>query len=459
MKKITLYNSLSHKKEAFLPVDTGLVAMYSCGPTVYDAVHVGNLRSFVMADTVARVMRYVAGYEVRWVMNITDVDDKMIARANQQYPNDQPAVALRKLGDKYEAKFLQDLEDVGVELDDISAFPHATDYINKMQKLIAELYQKNIAYVANGSIYFSLEAYAEQGGEYGRLAHIAETTKARIDDQDQKQGVGDFVLWKAHRPDEPKWDFELNGENYPGRPGWHIECSAMSTDLLGAEFDIHTGGVDLKFPHHENEIAQCGGRLARYWIHNEHLTVESAKMAKSVGNFVKLDDIADPLALRYMFLSAHYRSPMDYSDSGLVSAEVRLNRLREWASKVINNPQPGEDSKVGQLIADFDLALADNMNTPKALAILASIESTAWRGEDVYKFILHADQVLGLHILEQMERVSAQSDVQELLDERELARSKSDYARSDVLRSQLSELGVGVEDTASGQIVWRIFSK
>lgn len=457
MKKITLYNSLTHKKELFVPLDEEMVTMYSCGPTVYDTVHIGNLRAFIMADTLQRVLRLVGGYELRWVMNITDIDDKMITRAQEKYASDSPEAGLAKLAQEYETKFLQDLSAVGVDLDEISAFPHATDYIEKMQKLIQKLYDQELAYVADGSIYFSLDAYTKQGGTYGVLAHIAEVAQARIDDQDQKQGAGDFALWKAQKSGEPHWDFELNGENYPGRPGWHIECSAMSTDLLGKEFDIHTGGVDLKFPHHENEIAQCGGTLARYWVHNEHLTIDESKMAKSVGNFVKLEAISDPLAFRLMTLSAHYRSQMDFSKAGLEAAHARMVRLREWASKIVNNPQAGTSAKMPQLVKDFDAALADDLNTPQALAVLAAIESTAARTEDVYAFLLYADEVLGLHIFEVMDRVRSYEGVEEILARREVARNDQDYALSDELRDKLRELGVGVEDTPDGQIVWQLF--
>lgn len=457
MKQITIYNSLTHKKEQFVPLDEEMVTMYSCGPTVYDRVHVGNLRAFIMADTLQRIIRHVGGYDLRWVMNITDIDDKMIARSQEKYPGEEPAEGLKKLAQEYESKFLQDLEKVGVEVDDVMTFPHATDYIKKMQALITDLYEQEIAYVADGSVYFSLEAYAKKGGNYGQLAHIAELAKTRIDDQDQKQGAGDFALWKAYKPGEPSWDFELNGEKYPGRPGWHIECSAMSTDLLGPEFDIHTGGVDLKFPHHENEIAQCGGTLAHYWVHNEHLTVDKSKMAKSAGNFVKLDDVADPLALRLMMLSAHYRSQMDFSEDGLSAAHARLVKLREWASKLVNNPQSGTDGHVAKLVQDFDAALADDMNTPQAMAVLAAIENTAARSEDVYAFLLHADEILGLHIFELMERVRTIEGVDEILSKREDARKDKDYTHSDELRSQLNDLGVGVEDTPEGQIVWQLF--
>lgn len=455
--KIRLYNSLTKQKEQFTPLDGGAVTMYSCGPTVYDSVHVGNLRSFIMADTLQRILRQVGGYDVRWAINITDIDDKMIERSKMRYPDDSPAEGLKKLAEQYEAKFLQDLEKVGIAIDDVVALPHATEYIEKMQALIRELYQQGIAYAVDGSIYFSIDAYTTKGLTYGRLVHIAEITKNRIDDQDQKQGAGDFALWKAHKPGEPAWDFELNGDNYPGRPGWHIECSAMSTDILGAEFDIHTGGVDLKFPHHENEIAQCGGKLARYWVHNEHLTVGESKMAKSSGNYIQLDSITDPLALRLMMLSSHYRSQMDYSDAGLAAAQARLTNIREWASKLVNNPQLGSDQRIAKLAQDFDRALADDINTPQALASLAAVEATTVRTEDTYAFLLHADEVLGLHIFDLMARVSTIDGVEDLLSEREQARKVQDYERSDQLRDQLRELGVGVEDTVDGQVVWQLF--
>lgn len=456
---ISLYNSLTKRKEAFKPLKSGEVSMYSCGPTVYDAVHIGNLRSFIMADTLQRVLRHIGGYNLRWVMNITDVDDKMIARAKDKYPELEPKAALRLLADEFSEKFLADLSRVNVELEEVSAWPHATDYIEKMQGLIAKLYKSGIAYEADGSIYFSLHAYAESGQKYGQLVQIAETTQSRIDDQDQKQGVGDFALWKAKKAGGPSWDFELDGKNYPGRPGWHIECSVMSTDLLGEEFDIHTGGVDLKFPHHENEIAQCGGKLAHFWVHNEHLTVKNAKMAKSEGNFIRLNDIGDPLVFRLMVLSAHYRSQMDFSDEVLDSATHRLASLREWVSKVVNNPQAGSSSKVADLVAGFGEAMADDMNTPLALSYMAQIENCNARTEDVYAFILRVDDVLGLRLFDSVNKVRDSSKVAELLDKRESARRQKDYDTSDALRNQLDELGVGVEDNQDEQIAFERFNK
>jgi cysteinyl-tRNA synthetase len=457
--QIYLYNSLSHKKEQFVPLDGEMIKMYSCGPTVYDSVHIGNLRSFIMADTLQRVLRHIGGYDLRWVVNITDVDDKMIARAKDKFPNLDPMLALRKLADEYSEKFLADLYRVNVELDEVSAWPHATDYIEKMQELITRLLETGVAYAVDGNIYFSLEKYKKSGQKYGQLVRITQATQSRIDDQDQKQGVGDFALWKAEKAGEPSWDFELDGKNYPGRPGWHIECSVMSTDLLGDEFDIHTGGIDLKFPHHENEIAQCGGKLANYWVHNEHLTVQNAKMAKSEGNFIRLDDVHDPIAFRLAVLSAHYRSQMDFSLNVLKSAEHRLASLREWVSKIVNNPQAGNTSNIKDLIMSFNQAMADDMNTPLALSYLAQIENSQARTEDVYMFILHLDDVLGLRLLDCVNKVRDNLDVAALLNEREEVRRKKDYESSDMLRAKLDELGIGVEDNQGEQIVFERFNK
>lgn len=458
MTRLHLYNSLTRQKELFHPINPEQVSIYSCGPTVYDRVHVGNLRAIIAADTLQRVLRYVNDYEVRWVMNITDIDDKMIARANERFPQNEPMQALHKLAYEYEGYFMMDTAAVGVEMDDLSAWPHATEYIDEMQALIRALVHDGIAYVVDGSVYFSLAAYKKAGKHYGQLVNIDFDGQARIDDQEQKQGAGDFALWKAAKVGEPKWEFELDGETLPGRPGWHIECSVMSTQLLGREFDIHTGGTDLKFPHHENEIAQCGGVLARYWVHNEHLTIESEKMAKSAGNFVTLQDVGDPLAFRLMVLSGHYRSQMDYSSAALSASVSRLRALKEWASKIVNNVDRGaHDPSVKKLSDAFDNAMLDDINTPKALAVLAEAERITQYSDDLYGFMLHIDQVLGLHLLEEMEQVSQRAGVSELLRERAAARSNKDFARSDKLRDDLRALGVGVEDTLEGQVSWQLF--
>lgn len=454
--KLTLYNSLTKKKQAFEPLKSGEVSMYSCGPTVYDHVHIGNLRAFITADLLQRVLRTVGEYDVHWVMNITDIDDKMIARAAEEYPGEDPATAVKKLADTYEAKFLKDLSAVGIQTSDLAERPHATDYIQQMQVIIRDLLKKKIAYISDGSVYFSLAEYEKSGHDYGRLVQVDYDPQTRIDDQEQKQGAGDFALWKAYKPGEPAWDFDVEGENLRGRPGWHIECSAMSTDILGREFDIHTGGIDLKFPHHENEIAQCEGSLARYWVHNEFLTVDEAKMAKSAGNFTTLDDIDSPLAFRMLVLSAQYRSQMDASADGLLGAENRLKSLREWASRVINNESIVNDDHIADLKLRFDAAVADDLNTPQALAVLSEAERANVYSPEMRRFIEHVDAALGLQLLHHQKDLRADSAIAELLVERERARAEQAFERSDQLRAELTTIGVGIEDTPDGQVIWQL---
>ncbi|MBA3678954.1 cysteine--tRNA ligase, partial [Candidatus Saccharibacteria bacterium] len=339
---LTLYNSLTRTKKLFKPIQPGVVKMYSCGPTVYDHVHIGNLRAFIVDDLLQRVLKVIEGYKVDWVMNITDIDDKMITRMQRDYDTDKPMESLGILADKYTDIFIDDIEKVGINRADIAKLPRATDHIKGMQELIKNLLREEIAYESEGSFYFSLEKYQASGKKYGQLVDVDYDAQDRVtDDQDQKAGAGDFALWKAQKPGEPEWDFEWVGKNYPGRPGWHIECSVMSTQYLGMPFDIHTGGVDLKFPHHENEIAQCGGSQANFFIHNEFLQVEGEKMSKSVGNITKLSAIKDPLAFRYAVLQAHYRTQMDFSVHALESAHERMNNLRTYADQLVL-AQPGQ---------------------------------------------------------------------------------------------------------------------
>lgn len=458
MKTISLFNSLTKQKEHFKPLKADRVTMYSCGPTVYDHAHIGNLRAFITADTVQRVLRYIGSYDVQWVMNITDIDDKMIARAQEDYPDEAPHEALELLTKKYLSVFKQDLQRVGVNLTDIATLPRATEHIKKMQNMITQLINEGIAYIAEDSIYFSLEKYMQSGKNYGQLVHIAEEAQrhARIDDQDQKVGAGDFALWKAEKPGEPAWDFDINGKSLRGRPGWHIECSAMSTKYLGHIFDIHTGGIDLKFPHHENEIAQNGGELARYWLHNEFLNVESAKMSKSLGNFLKLDAIDEPLAFRLFVLSGQYRKQMDYTPEALQAASQRLKALREWASKLMNNTLQTKSKLAADLTERFDAAMADDLNSPEALAALAEAERANDYTEEMLAFAHHVDDVLGLNLFLGQRNLALDESIMQLVENRAQVRKDKDFERSDKIRDNLAHLGVGVEDTPDGQIIWEL---
>lgn len=455
-----LYNSLTKKKSVFRPINVGRVGVYSCGPTVYDHVHIGNLRSFIVADLLVRILKSVSDYEVEWVMNTTDIDDKIIARLERDQMGQDPEKSRMQLTKKYEKLFFDDIAAVGVNTTAIKLV-RATEHITQMQALIKELLKKDLAYQSAGSIYFSIEKYQAAGQKYGVLTNIDFAGQIHSsDDQDQKEGIVDFALWKAAKEGEPSWDFELDDNNLVGRPGWHIECSAMSTNYLGAEFDIHTGGIDLRFPHHENEIAQCGGKLAHYFIHNEMLTIESTKMSKSLNNFFKLDQIGDGLAFRYLVLGAHYRTKIDYSAEALMAARTRLNHINEFCSKIINNKLT---SKSGAILArstwgGIRKSLADDLNSPRALAELANLtKSTELDSQSMHEVMVKTNQALGLGIDFESLKITDQN-VQALLHERQEVRHKNDYIKSDQLRDQLKSLQVGVEDTTSGQICYKLAS-
>lgn len=458
---LRLYNSLTRSKKIFKPIKDGEVSIYSCGPTVYDHAHIGNLRAYIFADTLARVLRSIENYKVNWVMNITDVDDKMISRIQRDNPETEPNLALGELADKYTDVFVNDIERVGIKRDDIAKLPRATDHISGMQELIKKLLREEIAYVSDGSIYFNLETYQKSGKKYGQLVDLYYVAKPRvIDDQDQKEGVGDFALWKAQKSGEPFWDFEWLGKNYPGRPGWHIECSVMSTRYLGQPFDIHTGGIDLKFPHHENEIAQCGGDQAKFFVHNEFLNIESQKMSKSLGNVTKLSDINNPLAFRLNVLQAHYRSQMDFNSISLESASERLNVIKSYVDTMVlatknQLPQKDQTNSTNQFWEEFQEALEDDLNTPAALAALTHIEGKIFTTQTL-EAIKKADEVLGLELVD---NTPISSEARGLLNDYEEARSSKEYVKSDSLRDKLkSEYKLQISDTKYGALINRIHS-
>lgn len=456
---LSLYNALTRSKKLFKPIKPKHVTMYSCGPTVYDHAHIGNLRAYIFADTLQRVLRVIEGYSVDWVMNITDVDDKMIARIERDNPSEDPNTALGILADTYTDIFVDDIEKVGIERADIAKLPRATDHIKGMQALIAKLLREKIAYESDGSFYFSLDAYKKSGKKYGVLVDLDYQAKARVtDDQDQKEGVADFVLWKAKKKGEPYWDFDYLGKNYPGRPGWHIECSVMSTQYLGSVFDIHTGGVDLKFPHHENEIAQCGGHQANFFVHNEHLQVESAKMSKSLGNTTKLADVPDPLAFRLLCLQAHYRSQMDYSKKALLAAHERLQNLRAYVDQLVlagehQLPVADDSGITTQFWQIFTASMEDDLNTSAALAALAAIEGKVFSGQTL-EILRKVDAVLGLQLIDE---TPISPEARALLADYQEAREAKEYVASDKLREELrSKYLLQVSDTPYGPLVNRI---
>lgn len=454
------YNSLSRRVEDFKPIKAGEVSLYTCGPTVYDHAHIGNLRTYVFEDTLRRTLKST-GLNISHVMNITDVDDKTIKRSRQKYPADEPNVALKKLTTEYEKLFYEDATRVGIDLSD-SKVVKATDHISDMQELIRQIPTK---YVGGSGVYFDIEKYKD----YGVLVKLdrAHVHHRINNDEYDKEQVADFALWKSREIGEPAWKFEIDGQNLDGRPGWHIECSAMSVKYLGQPFDIHTGGIDLIFPHHENEIAQSRSAtakpLANYFIHAEHLLVDGRKMSKSLKNFYVLDDILaknfDPLAFRLLVLQAHYRHQMNFTWEALEGAQSFLNRLRAWAD-LVHQPSLGHKRSSGSQYSashqKIKQALVDDLNSSKALAVLSQLSLQAEHtGVDISKLkplLVELDKLFGLSL---SERKDISDELKVLIAMREEARKKGDWDRADELRDKLAHRAIELNDTPHGP-VWSL---
>lgn len=444
--------------------------MYSCGPTVYDNAHIGNLSAYIFADTLRRALE-ASGYSVKHVMNYTDIDDKTIRRSRERYPLVDPLEALKKLTKNYIDLFLADMRAIGNNVDAI-IFLKATGHIKTMQDIICKLYADGFAYSADDGVYFSIEAYKKSGKTYGQLLSLSSdnTGKSRIEnDEYDKESVHDFALWKAVKDGEPAWDFTLGGQTLRGRPGWHIECSAMSQTALGLPFDIHTGGVDLIFPHHENEIAQSTAgradpRMAQFFTHNEHIVVDGRKMAKSANNFYTLLDVHkkgyDPLAFRLMILQSHYRSQVNFSWDNLQAAANRLGELRAMAElrwQVRENVQQITyyDTYTKKILEHMQ----DDLNTPLALATLSGVsqdinEAVGSNNYDEFLELLKTiDDLFGLGLLTSSD---IDDQLKAIIQERQRARNANDWPTSDKLRANLEQQGIGVRDTPSGQIWHRL---
>ncbi len=465
-----LHNTLTKKLEEVAPLDGKAIRMYSCGPTVYDHSHIGNLSSFIFADTLRRVL-VASGQEVRHVMNFTDVDDKTIARATETYHGVEPIAALGKLTEEYGRIFLADMQAVGNDTSAVT-FTKATEHIKDMQELIGRLHKQGFAYVADDGVYFSIKAYKKSGKKYGQLTKVtvSSTSAARIhNDEYDKESAHDFALWKTQKPGEPAWDFELDGHNLRGRPGWHIECSAMSGQALGQPFDIHTGGVDLVFPHHENEIAQStAGQddpvYAQLFAHNEHLLIDGKKMSKSLDNFYTLKDIQqkgfDPLAFRLLVLQAHYRSQANFSWANLEAAQNRLQDFRALAALRWQPRKVAHDSgteALRDISTEITSILTEDLDTPQALAYLSRISTQLLAVHieedmvDHFEAMLQGiDEVLGLGLLDIGDITPEQKKI---ITGRESARAKKDWALSDKLRDELIGQGVGLHDHPHG-VIW-----
>ncbi|HYN02612.1 MAG TPA: cysteine--tRNA ligase [Vicinamibacteria bacterium] len=463
-QELRLFNTMSGRVETLVPQAPPEVSFYACGPTVYNRAHVGNFRSFVATDVLRRTLRHF-GYRVREVMNVTDVDDRIIQKA-QEAGTDLGAFTA-----EYVKAFEEDMATLRLERPE--HMPRATAHIPEMLDLIARLQQRGHTYTADGSVYFRIASFPE----YGRLARLDVAgiqAGARVDtDKYDKENARDFVLWKF-KSDEPEWA-QWEAPFGKGRPGWHIECSAMSMKYLGETFDLHAGGEDLIFPHHENEIAQstCGtGKLfARHWMHVKHLLIDNETMSKSKGNFLTIPDLVEkghsPQAIRYLLAGSHYRKPLNFGFEGLSGARAALERLHGLAVRLDEVSGEGPEGPEGpaaeacvEARQTFDASLADDLNTPEALAavhglvgranaLLAEGALTRAGAARVRAELAAMDVVFGV-LLPGGEEDRLSAEEQGLFDERQDARRRREFARADAARGRLEALGVVLEDTPKG---------
>ncbi len=476
MTEIRLHNTLSGKAEPFTPQTPGEVRMYTCGPTVYDYAHIGNYRTFVFQDILRRFLKF-RGFKLIHVMNLTDVDDRIIANAAAA------GTGIREYTEKYAQAFFEDCKTLNIEAPE--HWVRATDHIGDMVKLIERLRQKSFTYPSEGSIYYRIAKFPE----YGKLSKIDVSgiqAGARVEvDRYEKESARDFALWKAPKPGEHFWETEIG----PGRPGWHIECSAMAMRFLGETLDIHTGGIDLAFPHHENEIAQSEGAtgkpFVRYWLHAEHLLVEGEKMSKSLGNFFTLRDLFakghKPSALRFALASVPYRKQLNFTFDGLQSAASSVERLRNFADRLNTAKFPaGQSNGMAERIAaaakELDAALADDLNTAEALAAVFDLVREANIAMDKGEFhqgnvaatqelLANFDAIFAVLKDEDAAKLKAlgygagteisDAEIEKLVAERQAARQRRDFAESDRIRKELAGRGIILEDSRDGSVRWK----
>jgi cysteinyl-tRNA synthetase len=458
MNSIKIYNSLSKTYEEFKPINKDLVGIYSCGPTVYNNLTIGNLSAFIYADIIRRSIE-INGYKVKHVMNITDIDDKTIRDSKIKFPEVDPMEALTKLTDMYTKVFLEDIKKTGIDTEKIE-FISAVDSIGEMISLTQKLLDNKIAYIADDGVYFSITKYYQAGHKYGLLQKIdTQQSKSRVlNDEYDKTNASDFALWKKAEPGEPYFDAEFSEDSMvskmPGRPGWHIECSAMSEKTLGVPLDIHTGGVDLKFPHHENEIAQtCGAGnegLANYFVHNNHILVDGKKMSKSLGNFYTLRDLEEreytPESFRMLILESHYHSESNFSWEILTAAQNRITNWKKYADLYWQLPNSEDES----IIDSINKRLADDFNTPLALKDIDEyFEKVTSNGQSPSLNVLeHIKSALGLDLI--AEDISP--EIKKLIATRQEARNKKDWTLSDEIREELKQNNIEVRDELDNQI-------
>ena len=465
-----IFNTLTRRKEEFVPLEEGKVKMYVCGPTVYNLIHIGNARPMIIFDTVRRYMEY-KGYEVNYVSNFTDVDDKIIKKAIEE------GVSAEEISTRYIKECKKDMADMNVK--PATTAPQATQEIQGMIDMIQTLIDKGYAYpAADGTVYFRVKKFKE----YGKLSHKnlddlqSGFRSLKVSGEDQKEDPLDFVLWKPKKEGEPSWPSPW----CDGRPGWHIECSVMSKKYLGEEIDIHAGGEDLIFPHHENEIAQsecCNGKIfARYWMHNGFLNIDNRKMSKSLGNFRTVRQIGeqyDLQVLRFFMLNAHYRSPLNFSADLMEAAKNSLERILEAAGKLSDRKDNGAAENITEeelallkeaegFVTKFEAAMDDDFNTADALAAIFELVKFANTNVDenssrefaggLYEELFKLSDVLGLKIEKKEEILD--KEIEDLIQERQAARKAKDFKRADEIRDELLKKGVILKDTREG-VKWQ----
>lgn len=461
---LKFFNTLSGRIEPFRPLVEGEVKLYTCGPTVYDYAHIGNFRAYMFEDLLKRVLLFF-GYRVIHVMNITDVDDKTIKGSQAE------GVSLQEYTKKYIDAFFEDIEALNILKADF--YPRATEHIPEMVSLIQRLLDKGFAYEKNGSIYFSIEKFPD----YGRLSRIdREGLKPgeRVDsDEYEKESVHDFALWKKKKEGEPFWETAIGG----GRPGWHIECSAMSSKYLGESFDIHCGGVDNIFPHHENEIAQSeaasGKPFVNYWLHCHHLIVDGEKMAKSKGNQYRLKELfqrgIDPLAIRLQLLSTHYRKVLNFTSEACEQSLSSLQRIKDFLYELDHRPlkkgqNPEVTTVVENMLQKFSAGIGDDLNISVALTALfemikrvnvmmARDEIFAGDAENIVSAVNKANIVLG--VLDRKDDESLPMEIQLKIEERQKARKEKNFQLADSIRDELDAMGIVLEDMKDGTVRWK----
>lgn len=460
-----LFNSMTRQKEEFIPIDKNEVKMYSCGPTVYNFFHIGNARPFIVFDTLRRYLEYI-GYNVKFVQNFTDIDDKLINKAKEEN------TTVKEIGERFIDEYFTDADALGIKR--ATVHPKATENIDAIIDIIKRLEEKGYAYNVDGDVYFSTKKFAQ----YGKLSHQPLDdleAGARIDINEQKRDPMDFSLWKKQKEGEPAWESPWG----LGRPGWHIECSAMANRYLGETIDIHSGGQDLIFPHHENEIAQSecanGKPFAHYWVHNGYINVDNQKMSKSLGNFFTVRDVLkefNPEVIRFFMLSSHYRSPINFSKDLIIQAKTGLERLYTCLENMdffIENAKDGEVSKdIKDMISDaktrFCDAMSDDLNTSLAISVLFELAKdmntkiTADSGRSKQEIQLAKDMLLELGgvlgLLQNKKDNSIDNEIEALIEKRQQARKEKNFALADEIRDNLKKQGIILEDTPNG-IKWR----